>query len=217
MTPIAGEVELLLRMARRQEVPSAILAGLERLEASIRHYVRRATTLLNVSRANSGQIPLEPVAFDIAELVCQTVSRFAPAAERARCPLQLDVQPEIAGVWDHLAVEQILDNLLSNALKFGAGRAVSVSLAADESCVTLTVRDEGAGISEQDQARIFGRFEQAVGQRQHGGFGVGLWLVRSLVGAMGGSITVESAPGQGAAFTVRLARDSSPAIGESST
>ena len=98
-------------------------------------------------------------------------------AERARCPLAVNVPDGVVGVWDRLAIEQVLDNLLSNALKFGAGQAIDVDLAAEGSRVRVTVRDRGPGISAEDQARIFGRFEQAMGHRRHGGFGIGLWLV----------------------------------------
>jgi signal transduction histidine kinase len=101
-------------------------------------------------------------------------------------------------------LEQVTDNLLSNALKFGAGRPVHVSLRSDGQSASLTVRDQGAGIPEEDRARIFKRFEQAVTRREHGGFGIGLWLVNQLTTAMGGSIELESARGEGTTFTVVL-------------
>ncbi len=206
MTPIASQVELLLAAARRGEPQAVLLARLERLQFFVRHYVRRATTLLDISRATSGEIRLEPAALDLSDLVRTTVQGYAPIAERAHCPLALQVAGGVTGVWDRLAVEQVLDNLLSNALKFGAGRAIEIGLAADEARVRLTVRDHGPGIPAEEQARIFGRFEQAMGQRRHGGFGIGLWLVHRLVGAMGGGIAVDSGPGRGAAFIVDLPR-----------
>jgi signal transduction histidine kinase len=215
MTPIAGQVQLVLAAARRGGAPPAVVAGLERLELAVRHYVRRATTLLDVSRASSGQLRLEPAPCDLSALVRETAEGYAALAERAGCALELDVQDGVCGVHDRLAVEQILDNLLTNALKFGAGRPVTVGLAAAAGgaggAVVLTVRDRGAGIPEADLARVFGRFEQAVGQRRHGGFGIGLWLVHRLVGAMGGTIAVESRAGEGATFVVRLPRDAAGA------
>lgn len=211
MTPIAGQVQLVLAAARRTGAAPAVLAGLERLELAVRHYVRRATTLLDVSRATSGQLRLEPAPLDLSALVRETAEGHAVLAERARCALEVDVEDGVTGAWDRLAVEQVLDNLLTNALKFGAGRPVTVSLAADEASATVTVRDRGVGIPEADLDRVFGRFEQAVGQRRHGGFGIGLWLVHRLVGAMGGAVSVESRPGEGAAFVVRLPRDAAAA------
>ena len=140
----------------------------------------------------------------LSGLVRDTARGYAPLAARAGCALRLEVEDGVAATLDRLAVEQVLDNLLSNALKFGAGEPIDVGLAADAREAAITVRDRGAGISEADRARVFGRFEQAVGQRRHGGFGIGLWLVRRLVDAMGGSVSVESRPGQGATFVVRL-------------
>ncbi|HLJ05101.1 MAG TPA: HAMP domain-containing sensor histidine kinase [Acetobacteraceae bacterium] len=204
MTPIASQVDLLLAAVGRGDSHAVVLARLERLKFFIRHYIRRATTLLNISRATSGEIRLEPRPVDLSELVRSTVQGYALMAERARCALLVDVPEGVVGIWDRLAVEQVLDNLLSNALKFGAGQAIDVALTVGDARVSLTVRDRGAGISAEDQARIFGRFEQALGQRQHGGFGIGLWLVHRLVSAMGGGITVESEPGRGAMFIVTL-------------
>jgi signal transduction histidine kinase len=97
-----------------------------------------------------------------------------------------------------------VENLLSNAIKFGAGKPVGVALAADGGTARLTVRDQGIGISEEDQGRIFQRFERAVTRREHGGFGIGLWLVHQLVLTMGGAIAVVSALDAGTTFTVTL-------------
>ncbi|MGC2199933.1 MAG: ATP-binding protein, partial [Stellaceae bacterium] len=103
-----------------------------------------------------------------------------------------------------LAVEQIADNLLSNAVKYGAGEPIEVSLVRDGTEAWLTVRDHGIGISEEDQARIFGAIERAVTRREQGGFGIGLWYVRQLVDTMRGEIRVNSCPAQGSTFTVIL-------------
>ena len=206
MTPIAGQVDLLIAAVRRGEPSPVLLARLERLEFFVRHYIRRATTLLDISRATAGSIRLDPTTFDLAELIRAIVQGYAPVAERASCSLRLHLIEQVVGTWDRLAMEQILDNLLSNALKFGAGKPIEVALAAEDASIRLSVCDRGPGISIADRARIFGRFEQVIGQRQHGGFGIGLWLVRRLVDAMGGEITVASEAGHGATFIVILPR-----------
>jgi signal transduction histidine kinase len=108
------------------------------------------------------------------------------------------------GCWDRLALEQITENLLSNAIKFGAGKPVTVILRADAHTARLSVQDQGIGISEKDRERVFQRFERAVTRREHGGFGIGLWVSNQLVTAMGGSIAIESTPGKGTRFTVTL-------------
>ena len=125
----------------------------------------------------------------------------------ARCPLSFAAHGEATGAWDRVRLEQVCRNLISNAIRFGAGRPIDVSVSADEDFATLQVRDHGVGIAPEQQARIFERFEQAAAQRT-GGFGIGLWVVRSVCAAMGGTVTVESEPGEGACFTVMLPRRS---------
>ena len=124
----------------------------------------------------------------------------------ASCELIARLPPKLEGRWDRLAAEQIVANLISNAIKYGAGSPVEVSLTEPAPGVAkIQVSDRGPGIASQDRERIFERFQRAVepGQRRSG-FGIGLWLVRSLVQAHGGSIEVDSTPGQGSTFTVHL-------------
>jgi two-component system, OmpR family, sensor kinase len=117
------------------------------------------------------------------------------------------LQNGIVGVLDKLALEQVAENLLSNAIKFGAGKPVAIALRSDGRTMQLRVHDQSIGISEDDRARIFQRFERTVTQREHGGFGIGLWLTNQLVAAMNGVIAVESAPGKGTTFRVTLPLD----------
>jgi signal transduction histidine kinase len=207
MTPIAGQVEVLVSRARREGASPALVAGLERLELAIEHYLRRATTLLEVSRLNAGQVRLQPTTFDMAELVALTTRNYRVLAERAGSPLQCHAEPSVVGTWDRLSSEQVLDNLLSNAIRYGAGKPIRVELARVGDGIVLKVQDEGIGIAPSAQARIFERFERAGSERTSGGFGVGLWLVRKLVEAQGGKIEVRSQPAQGSTFIVQLPLD----------
>ncbi len=99
-----------------------------------------------------------------------------------------------------------MTNLLSNAIKYGNGRPVDVSLETEGPLVRLRIRDRGIGIAPEDQARIFDRFERAVSLRHFGGFGLGLWIVKRIIAAHGGTIRVESEPGHGSMFVVELPR-----------
>jgi two-component system OmpR family sensor kinase len=205
MTPILFEVERLLVAARRlPEPPAAIVAGLERLERLIDAYVKRATTLLDVSRITSGKLQLELSEVDLSGLIRRVTAELTPLAEQIGSPLRLSIQEGIVGICDRLAVEQIADNLMSNAIKYGEGEPIDVALSADADTASLQVRDRGIGITAEDQARIFGRFEQVVVGRHQGGFGVGLWIVGRLVEAMGAEISVASRIGEGSSFTIRL-------------
>jgi signal transduction histidine kinase len=214
MTPILMQVEALRALAQRQNGSERVVAGLERLERLVLAYIRRATTLLDVSRITAGKLRLVPAPVDLSALVRRVAGTFALAAERAGCRLDLDVEDGVRGVWDPLAVEQVFDNLLSNAIKFGAGKPIAVRLVAGAAVARLIVRDHGPGIAPEDRARLFERFEQTVNGREQGGFGVGLWLVGQLLAAMSGTIEVESQQGEGAAFTVHLPRrDPAPTTG----
>ena len=116
------------------------------------------------------------------------------------------------GWWDPTAVEQIVTNLLSNALKFGQGRSVRLIVREAPAGVTISVRDQGTGIGAADRLRIFERNEHAPAA-QGGGLGLGLWLVRELAMAHGGRITVQSRKGRGTTFTVLL-RTQPPLLGD---
>jgi signal transduction histidine kinase len=104
-----------------------------------------------------------------------------------------------------MRLEQICHNLVSNAIRFGAGQSIAISVAGNTTTVTLTVQDRGVGIARDQHARIFERFERGVEQRS-GGFGIGLWVVKNVCMAVGGEISVESELGEGACFTVALPR-----------
>ena len=206
MTPMLGYVEHILSIVRRSEseCPEAIIGALERLAIQIAEYIKRATTLLDISRITAGKLHVELSAVDLSAMMLQAVHRHRAGAERSGCHLEPSIEGEVSGLLDALAVEQIADNLLSNAVKYGAGEPIEVSLVRHGTEARLTVRDYGIGISEEDQARIFGAFERAVTRRDQGGFGIGLWVVRHLVDAMQGEIDVTSCPAEGSTFTVTL-------------
>jgi two-component system, OmpR family, sensor kinase len=206
MTPMLGYVEHILSLGRRPEsrCPAAMIVALERLANQIAEYVKRATTLLDISRITAGKLRIELSVVDLSATMRQAVHRHRADAERSGCRLEPSIEGEVSGLLDALAIEQIADNLLSNAVKYGAGQPIEVSLMRHRAEARLTVRDYGIGISEEDQARIFGAFERAVTRREEGGFGIGLWVVRHLVDAMHGEIHVTSCPAEGSAFTVTV-------------
>jgi len=206
MTPIAGRVELLLNLAHREpdRIPVEMINGLERLQYLVDAYIRRATTFLDISRISSQSLQLSFANVNLSSLVRNSVLAMSPVAESAGCQVSLDVQDGVTGTLDQTAVEQIVENILSNAIRYGAGHPIQVELASDLSTACLRVRDRGIGISEVEQARIFGRFQRATGNNTEGGFGVGLWITKQLVLAMGGDISVTSEVGIGSIFTVSL-------------
>jgi signal transduction histidine kinase len=212
MTPVLGQVQRLLRLSRGGAGVGELEPGLARLEWLIDRYVRRATILLDVSRIRSGRVALQPEDCDLVEIARGVIAASEPVAAYLGVAVTLTGPDGLAGHWDRLAVEQILDNLLANAIKYGDGKPVTVSIRPEGGHAAVTVADRGIGIREEDRHRIFDRFERVGEQVRAGGFGVGLWLVRQLVTAMAGSIEVSGNPGEGSAFTVML--PVKPALGQ---
>jgi signal transduction histidine kinase len=162
--------------------------------------------LLDVSRIAQGRLQLDFEQLDLAQLVRSVASRFEAQAAEAGSPLLVRAEERVEGTWDRLRLEQVVTNLLSNALKYGAGRPVELALLADAEQVHLTVRDEGIGIATEALDRIFERFERAVSGRNYSGLGLGLYITRQIVESLGGQVSAQSVPGQGSTFTVRLPR-----------
>jgi len=163
-------------------------------------------SMLDVSKLTGGHLSLELGPVDVAALVREVVQRFTPDASAAACVLTLHLDTPVVGLLDATRLDQIVTNLIANALKYGAGSPIEISVEGDEQVIRLTVRDHGIGISPVDQQRIFLRFERAADERQYAGAGLGLWITSELVKALGGRISLHSTPGQGAAFTVVLPR-----------
>jgi PAS domain S-box-containing protein len=177
-----------------------------RLRAAMRQVDRLASlvdSLLDVSRLSLGKLSLELSEVDLAQVVRDGLERLEAVFSQAGCEVRLEAC-EARGEWDGSRLEQVVVNLLSNAAKYGAGKPVCISVDVDEGQARLRVRDEGIGISTEAMPRLFGRFERGVSDRHYGGLGLGLYISRQIVEAMGGTIRVESEQGQGALFTVRL-------------
>jgi two-component system OmpR family sensor kinase len=210
MVPIIGQIDLLRSAVRANRgTPEQIDNKMERIQQSMRHFVTRAGTLLDVSRINSGRLGLALKRCDIADLLREMAAEFANAALKAGVTISITAPDRLLGMWDRLALEQIVDNLLSNAIKYGSGTPIEISIESRDERVSIQVRDHGSGIQAADRERVFGRFERTVGRdERRSGFGVGLWVVRQLTEAMGGAVVVGDTPGGGASFTVHLPQHS---------
>ena len=171
---------------------------------------RLISTLLDVSRIETGRLALDPEEVDLSALVREVVQRFESDFERSRCAVTVRCEGPVVGRWDRSRLDQVVTNLLSNALKFGGGKPIDISLGGDGGAAWLAVRDHGIGVDPARQPYIFDRFERAVSSKHYGGLGLGLYITRRIVEAHGGSIRVDSRPGEGATFTVEL-KDAAPA------
>ncbi|QRN97008.1 AAA family ATPase [Archangium violaceum] len=160
--------------------------------------------LLDVSRLHAGQLPLELEDVDLGAIVREVVEQFKLEFSQAGCPLTMRDGGRIVGLWDRSRVAQILTRLLSNALKFGAGKPIEIFLGEEAGMARVAVRDHGIGIDPTRQGRIFERFERAVSDKHYGGLGLGLYISRWIAEAHGGTIRVQSEPGAGSTFILEL-------------
>jgi signal transduction histidine kinase len=176
---------------------------------------RLITELMDVSRITAGRLHLELEEVDLVTLVRDVVGRLGEDAAKAGSPIELDERSAtVTGRWDRLRIEQVVTNLLTNAFKFAAGKPIEVTVAEDGPLGRIVVADHGVGIAPEDSERIFRRYEQATPAQRHGGLGLGLYIVRQIVEAHGGTIRVESQPGVGSVFTVELPRQPASPRGE---
>jgi PAS domain S-box-containing protein len=209
LTPLLLQIHTLeakLQEYARAEKQAWLSQRLARIGRQGERLNRLISQLLDLARIVGGRLLLEPDFVDVTALIREVVADFEEQGELSRSGSEVRLQLEgpLVGRWDRMRLEQVITNLLSNALRYGAGKPVTVSAAVRDGAAQLAVEDRGIGIAPQDQERIFGRFERAASVRHYGGLGLGLFIVRQLVEAMGGTIRVVSAPGEGATFTAQL-------------
>jgi signal transduction histidine kinase/CheY-like chemotaxis protein len=166
--------------------------------------------LLEVSRIAAGSLDLVLETLDLVVAARTVIDRFSVEVERAGATVTLQADTPVIGQWDGFKTEQVITNLLHNALKFGASLPVEVVVEDAPGVGRLIVRDHGLGIAPEDLSRLFGRFERAVSNRHYGGLGLGLYISHQIVRAHGGTIEVKSKPGRGATFIVELPKVAQP-------
>jgi PAS domain S-box-containing protein len=208
VTALQLQLQLLQRAVDRSKhvLPPTLASKLGALDRQTRRIALLVNELLDVSRMRLGRLELKLEELDLVEVARETVAHLAEEAARVGCALSVEAAGPQRGVWDRLRLEQVLTNLLTNALKFGSRQPVVVSVGGDSRSARVSVRDSGIGIAPEDQARVFQRFERAVPTAHFGGLGLGLYIARQIVEAHSGTICVESVPREGTTFTVELPR-----------
>ena len=209
LTALSLHVQNLLHRLQRSEAGPSREETLQSMETANRLLFRMAKLigeLLEVSRVATGTFQLQREEVDLASSVRESLARFEGQLATAGCRVEMQSEGKLTGRWDPLRLDQVIDNLISNAVKYGAGKPVEVQLSESGERVVLEVRDHGIGINPADQRRVFERFERAVSRRRFGGFGLGLWITRKVIEAHGGTIQLISEPGLGSTFRVELPR-----------
>jgi signal transduction histidine kinase len=211
LTALMLVVDAAERALERSPAPSERMrANVAALSRQGQRLTKLVSNLLDVTRIRAGLFHVSVEPMDLCAVVREVAARHEPEAARAGCALEVVTGDAITAAWDPGRVDQVVGNLLSNALKYGAGKPVSLVTEVDGDVARLSVTDHGIGIAPEDHERIFQRFERAVPDGGPEGMGLGLWITREIVVRLGGSIRVESAPGAGARFIVELPLDGAP-------
>ena len=189
-----------------------MLRMVERDERQIRSMIRLLDDMLDVSRLRTGHLAMDPKPFDLAELGRRVVESISEQAMPAGITVTLEAPAELQVEGDEFRIEQVITNLLTNALRYGGGKPVAVTVSAGEGRALVSVRDHGMGIAPADQERIFRQFERTEGSAAVPGLGLGLYIARQIVEGHKGVIHVESSLGEGSTFTVELPRSPMVAV-----
>jgi signal transduction histidine kinase len=174
---------------------------------------RLVDDLLDVSRLTASRLELNLEEIDVSALQVELATRLREQAAEAGSIITLqasDARTPIVAMWDRGRIEQVLTNLISNAIKYGAGNGITLATHAEGDQVFVSVRDQGIGIAKADQERIFQAFERVESVHRVGGLGLGLYIGRQIVTAHGGSLRVSSEPGCGSTFVLELPRIAHP-------
>lgn len=199
---IIGYIDLLIRLVndRRQQF------YLSNMKSSAQHLLALVTSLLDYHRLEAGKMDLHPVAFNPHELLTDIYNSFLPLAEKKQ--LQLDFKEKLPETLtlegDPFRIRQIVENLLSNALKFTAAGGITLQAEYHGNQFVFSVSDTGCGMTASEQERIFKEFTRLSSAQGQEGFGLGLSITRKLVELLLGRIDIESAPGKGSTFKVSM-------------
>lgn len=173
-------------------------------ERQLDRLIRLINDILDVSQIRTGQLSVKPAPLDLSAVIGKIIDQLARQFTVAGCQPRLTAGTPLPGQWDEFRLEQAIVNLLTNAMRHGAGKPIDIDVGVVDDRVRVVVRDYGAGIKADDRERIFRQFERGRSERKGSGLGLGLFITEQIVVAHGGSIAVESSPGEGAAFVITL-------------
>lgn len=198
-------IEMELKLSHPEVFSSEIInLGFKKQKENFERINLIIENILAESKIARGQVDLLLEVFDISEMLKQVIDRFQVKADFLGVKVELAPTEIIEGKWDRFRIEQVVLNLLSNAIRYGRKQPVKVSVKKHADQIFLTVKDQGIGIHPADHKRIFEQYERAVPENQMRGIGLGLYIANNIVKAHGGEIQLKSALDQGSEFTIIL-------------
>lgn len=177
---------------------------IEQTEKQVHRLSRLVDDMLDISSFRIGKFSIHKERFDFCDLVKDVIERMSEQFRAAGIELTLNTCAEAVGFWDRFRIEQVLMNILSNTIKYGKGKPVTIDVVKEDFSIKVMIRDQGMGIAKEDHARIFNRFERAISANEVSGLGLGLFIAQEVVRAHRGKIGVQSSPGKGATFFFEL-------------
>lgn len=207
-TPITSmllQAQMLIQGGEARTSPDRVRKFSLFLERQLLRLNSLVEEMLDTSRIDLSKLSLRLEPLDLSALITEVCQRLSPQFEQSATPLSLSIEPEITGQLDGHRLEQVLTNLLTNALKYAPGTKISVELSRSPGGMArLVVSDHGAGIAPADRERVFGRFERGVDSGRISGLGIGLYISKAIIAAHGGTLSVDDAEGGGARFTAQF-------------
>ncbi len=206
-TPLTS-LKLLTQMTKRQAAKEDTFTT-EKFQKQLDYTINQIDRLnklvddmLDISRISSGKLSLQKTSLNLSTLLNELIERFLPQFKLVGSEVQRDITPEVIGQWDAYKIEQVINNLFSNAIRYSPQKAVNIRLESHKERALLSIRDEGVGIAPENLERIFERFERAT--TSNSGLGLGLYITRQIVELHGGKISVSSELGKGSTFVIEL-------------
>lgn len=193
----------------KQKFPGAyasekIGSGLKKQQEHLLRISRIIDNVLDESKISEGRLKIQTELFNLCEMASEVIDRFKVIAESSGVEVQFHCTQKVLGTWDSFRIEQVLLNLLINAIRYGKNKPIYVEVTKDEENAMLIVRDQGIGISSEDQPRVFERFERVISENKISGIGLGLFISHNIVQAHRGKILLKSKIDEGSEFTVIL-------------
>lgn len=211
-TPLTS-LKLLIQMTERSRkqlgddkamTVAHMIKFFENVTQCVNRLIHLVSEMLDLSRISSGTLLLNKEELSLKNVICKVLESLESYMQTAKCPVQLSVEQDVTGYWDAFRLEQVILNLLTNAAKYAPDTPIEVSVKTDGHHAILSIKDHGPGITPEDQARIFNKFERAIPYTSISGLGLGLFIAREIIELHDGIIEVESRPREGATFIVRL-------------